>query len=237
MWEYVLNSKENAGAWPVIQWLGIVAISMLAGMDATAQPSATPPKRTIDAILTDPTLWGKDFSVALASLQSWPEVGERTIMIFKDRIVSGTPFKTRDEAEQKSKKVTEVMATKEFKPKPGFQAMFKGVAPGPATALKTEILSRFQDDDSVRVAATRPNAQFLAPNLTVAAVQKRLGPPEKVEQQVIQSEGDRRPVILTLYRYAEGAVTFAESDIAAQPGTVDRVLLDAPAVENAIQAK
>jgi hypothetical protein len=129
------------------------------------------------------------------------------------------------------------MATREFKPKPIFEAMFRGIAPRPAALLKTEVIPSFQDDDSVRVISTRPDAQFLTPNLTVATVQERLGPPEKVEQQVIQGEGERRPVVLTLYRYADGAVTFAESDIAARPGMVDRVLLDASAVVNAIQVK
>jgi hypothetical protein len=227
----------NAGVQRLIHWLGIIAISTLASVNARAQPSPSPSKRTIDAILTDPALWGKDFPAALASLQSWPEAGERSVLIFQNRIVGGTALKTREEAETKSKKVTEVMATKEFRPKPGFEAMFKDTAPRLAAALKTEVMLRFQDDDSVRVAATSPEAHFLAPNLTVATVQKQLGTPQKVEQQVIQSEGDRRPVVLTLYRYADGAVTFAESDIAAVPGAVDRVLLDAPAVMNAIQAR
>jgi hypothetical protein len=230
-------NQEKTGLPPIVQWLGIIAISMLAGLGARAQPGPSPAKPTIDAILTDPTLWGKDFPLALASLQSWPEAGERSVLIFQNRIVGGTTPKTREEAEQKAKKVTEVMATKQFKPKPEFEAMFKDSAPSPDAVLKTEVLARFQDDDSMRVTTTRPEAQFLAPNLTVATVQKQLGAPEKVEQQVIQTEGDRRPVILTLYRYADGAVTFAESDIAAVPGAVDRVLLDAPAVINAIQAK
>jgi hypothetical protein len=235
MWKSILN-EEKGSLRPVVQWLGIIALSMLVG-PASAQPSPSPVKRSINSILTDRTLWGKDFPLALASLQSWPEAGERSVLIFQNRIVGGTTPKTRQEAEQKAKKVTEVMATKQFKPRPEFEAMFKESGPAPATALKTEVISRFQDDDSVRVTATSPEAQFLAPNLTVATVQKELGPAEKVEQQVIQSEGDRRPVILTLHRYADGAVTFAESDIAAVPGTVDRVLLDAPAVMNAIQAK
>ena len=232
-----VSNENNVAVWRVIWWVGIVAIAMLACVEANAQSSPTPSKPTLDAIFSDSTLWGKDFPIALASLQSWPAAGERSVVVFQNRIVGGTPLKTREEAEQTSKKVAEAMATMEFKPKPRFEAMFKDVAPQLAAPLKTEIISRFQDDDSVRVASTRPDAQFLAPNLTMAAVQKRLGPPEKVEQQVIHGEGERRPVVLTLYRYADGAVTFAESNIAVRPGMVDRVLLDVPTVVNAIQAK
>jgi hypothetical protein len=231
------SNEKNVGGRHVIQWVGIIAMSILACVDAMAQPPPTPSKPSLAAILTDSTLWGKDFPVALASLQSWSKAGQRTVMIFQDRIVGGIPFKSREEAEQKGKEVTDAMMRTEFKPKPGFEAMFRGVAPKPAAELKAEVIERFQDDDSVRIASTGPGAQFLAPNLTVATVRERLGQPEKVEQKVIQSEGERRPVILTLYRYADGAVTFAESDIAARPGTVDRVLLDAPAVVNAIQVK
>ena len=110
-------NQEKAGLPPVVRWLGIIAISILAGLGASAQPNPSPAKRTIDAILSDPTLWGKDFPLALASLQSWPEAGERSVLIFQNRIVGATTPKTRQEAEQKAKKVTEVMATKEFKPK------------------------------------------------------------------------------------------------------------------------
>jgi hypothetical protein len=229
MSECVFNEK-HVGVWPAIQWLGIVATSMLACMVARAQPSPAPSKPTLSSILSDRTLWGKDFPLALASLQSAHEVGERRVAIFPTRIVGGTAFKTREDAEQTSRTLTEAMAAREFKPKPEFEAMFRAIGPRPAELLKAEIIPAFADDDSIRVAWTRPEAEFLPPKLTVAAVQKRLGPPEKVETEVIQSEGERRPTVLTLYRYADGAVSFAESDIAAQPGLVDRVLLDAPAV-------
>jgi hypothetical protein len=231
-------SNENCtGAKGVIWLAGIIVISIFSCTDGMAQTSSTQSKPTLTTILTDSNLWGKDFPLALASLNGWAEAGQRSVAIFRDRIVGGKPFKTREEAEQTSKKMSDLMETKQFNPKPEFEAMFKGIASKSAVPLKTEIISRFQDDDSVRVAYSRADAEFLAPNLTIAIVQERLGRPQKVEQEVIQSEGDRRPVILTLYRYADGAVSFAKSDIAAQPEMVDRVLLDVPAVVNAIQVR
>jgi hypothetical protein len=229
MLESIFNEK-NVGVSPVIQWLGIVATSILACAIARAQPSPSPSKPTLSSILSDRTLWGKDFPLALASLQSAQEVGVHGVVIFPTRIVGGTRFNTREDAEQMARKLTEVMATRELKPKPDFEAMFKDIGLRLAAPLKAEIIPAFADDDSIRVAWTLPEAEFLPPKLTVTAVQERLGPPEKVVTEVIQSEGERRPVVLTLYRYAEGAVSFAESDIAARPGLVDRVLLDASAV-------
>ena len=45
---------------------------------------------------------------------------------------------------------------------------------------------------------------------------------------VIPTEGERRQQILTLFSYANGAIVFAEADIAARPGRINRVLLDVP---------
>jgi hypothetical protein len=219
------------------RWLGITAMAALLCAVALAQPNSPTPGKVVSAetILSDPKLWGKDFPLALASLPSWSDGGEREVVIFKDRIIGGTPLKSRDEAEQASKKITAAMAVKELKPKAALQPMFRTVIK--ATSLKMEVLPRLAEDDSVRLTATRPNAQFFAPELTAAAVQKQLGPPEKIEPQVIQTEGDRRPVILTLYRYANGDITFAESDMTAKPGLIDRVLLNAPKVVNALEAQ
>lgn len=218
--------------------LVITVLAALSGAVAIAQPNSPTPAKVVnvETILTDTKLWGKDFPLALASLPSWSEGGEREVVIFKDRMVASTPLKSRDEAEQASRKIAAAMAVKELKPKAAFQPMLRAV-PKIGTALKMEVLPRFADDDSVRLMSTKPNAQFLAPELTAAAVQKQLGPPEKVEQQVIQTEGDRRPVILTLYRYANGDIAFAESDMAPKPGLIDRVLLNAPRIVNALEAQ
>ena len=232
-----LFSEKNMGVSYVIQRVGIVAIALLACMDANAQPSPTQSKPTLSSILSDRTLWGKDFALALTFLQSWHEAGEGKVAIFSKRIVGSTAFRTREDAEKVTSKLTDAMARIVFRPKPEFEAMFKGIEPRLAAPVKAELIPAFADDDSIRVAWTLPDAEFLPPKLTMAAVQERLGPPEKVEQELIQTEGERRPVVLTLYRYAERTVTFAESDVAVRPGLVDRVLLDVPAVINAIELR
>jgi hypothetical protein len=215
--------------------LGVFGWWILSALAAMAQASPTPSRHTLIEILSDSALWGKNFPMVLASLRSWDQAGQRSVLVFPNRIVGGTPLSSPEKARETSRSIAETMTTRPFKPKPQFQAMFGTSQLTPH--LKTEIIARFQDDDSARVVATQPDAQFFAPDLTIDKVKERLGPPEKVEQQVIQSEGDRRPVILTLNRYAGGAVVFAQSDVAARPESVNRVLLDASAVMNAIEAK
>lgn len=62
----------------------------------------------------------------------------------------------------------------------------------------------------------------------------RFGPPESVTTMLIQNDTDRRPVVLTLSAYANGAILFAESDWAPVPGVVDRVLLDVRKITGAL---
>jgi hypothetical protein len=77
---------------------------------------------------------------------------------------------------------------------------------------------------------TNSPSGFLNPKMTVAAVVERLGKPEKIVRQLIQTEKERRPIVLTLYTYAGNAIAFAESDISPIPGSVDRVILDVPSI-------
>ena len=75
-----------------------------------------------------------------------------------------------------------------------------------------------------------PSYQFLPERLTTKQVEEVAGRPEKVATEVIQTEGERRPVTLTLRSYAGGAIVYAESDWAPTPGLVDRVILNVSTV-------
>ena len=93
---------------------------------------------------------------------------------------------------------------------------------------------RLRDGDGYHLALTRAaGLQLLRPSLTIDTVRARLGPPEKVTEQAIQNEGERKPVILTLHQYAGGTIAFAESNM-AEPGVVERVVLDLNAVVGAV---
>jgi hypothetical protein len=185
-------------------------------------------------ILTDRTLWGKDFPTVLAYLQSWEQTGERKVAVFPSQVVGTTLYKTREDAQQAAMKLTRAMEAPQPRPKPEFAALLREVPPQQPIPLRLEVIPFFPDDGSVRVAWTGPSLQLFDPRLTLATVQSRLGPSERVTQEVVQTEKDERPVTLTQYHYAGGAVIFAESDLSLRPGSIDRVILDVPALAAAL---
>ena len=74
----------------------------------------------------------------------------------------------------------------------------------------------------------RADAEFLRRGTTIQSVLAAYGKPEKTTTEVVHGRGDRRPAVLTLHHYANGAVVFVESDLAPTPGLVDRVVVDVP---------
>jgi hypothetical protein len=184
-------------------------------------------------IFSESDLWGKDYPAALASLPAWNRLGEKRVAVFADRIIGGSPHKTREEAEAEAKRFSEAVKELRSKPAPKFDALLKEKTEQ-LRAGKMEVIPFFQEDGTARLAWTTGSHQLLAPRLNMATVKKRLGPPEKVSTEVIQGQGEVRPVILTLHSYAGGAVAFAESDVAPRPGLVNRVILDVPVVTAAL---
>jgi hypothetical protein len=186
----------------------------------------------LEKILSDPVLWGKDLPLAVVYLGSWKRIGEHTVLVFPDKVVSSTPFKTRKEAQRAGERLTQALRESRPALKPEFANLLRGF-PEARPPFKTEAIF-FPDDDSVRVALSGPALQFLKPALKLEEVRSRLGPPEKVSRHLVQNETERRPVVLTLYTYASGAVIFVESDVAPRPGFVNRVILDVSAVTSAV---
>lgn len=184
-------------------------------------------------ILSDRTLWGRDFPTVLAFLDSWSRINEQKIYIFPDRVVGGTRYKTREEAQQAAARLSEAMRATRPRPKPEFLELLRGVPSQAPDQLRVEAITFLPDDDYFHVAWTSQSLRFGAQNLSVATVRERLGPPEKTALELIQNETERRPVILTVHSYAGGAVVFAESDWAT-PGYVDRVILDVTAIRAAL---
>jgi hypothetical protein len=125
------------------------------------------------------------------------------------------------------------MKTPRSRPKPEFADLLKGVSAQAPAQLQVEVVPFLPDDDFFHVAWSNPSLQFLAPNLSVATVRERVGPPERTTQELIQNETERRPVVLTLHSYAGGAIIFAESDWST-PGVVDRVIFDVRAITAAL---
>lgn len=214
--------------------LGLSTISrdMFAQELQEVKPERVDPE-ALAKILNDRELWGKDFPIVLAYLPIWKQVDEDEVAIFPNQVVSETRYKSRDEAGEKLTKMQQVALKRPPKPKPQF--LKSVVAPtDEAPPFKIELNSKFKDDGLTRVAWIAPSLEFLPPDLTIAKVRKRLGKEEKITQQVIQTERDSRPVVLTLHHYASGAIIFVESDWNPKPGSVDRVRLDVAAVTIAV---
>lgn len=191
---------------------------------------ATP---SLAKILSDRTLWGKDFPLVLGFLDSWSQSNEKKIYIFTDRVVGSNRYKTREEAQQAAARMREAIKATRPRPRPEFLDLLKGLPSEAPEQLSVEVIRFLPDDDDFHVAWKSPSLGFLAQNLSVATVRERLGPPEKTTLELIQNETERRPVVLTMHSYAGGAVIFAESDWAT-PGYVDRAILDVPTIRAAL---
>jgi hypothetical protein len=210
----------------------VLAVALLLPGGASAMAAAPPSAEALSRVLSDPALWGKDFPAALMALSSWRRAGETTVAVFPDKMAGEKRYPKPDDAGRGAERLRQATAAPPPKPRSGLP----GGLSQTLTAAR-EQLPRFRveapaflEDDSFRVTWSAPSAQLLPPGLTVATVRERLGQPAEKRRVVLQTEGERRPVILTLNVYLGGAVVFAESDMAPRPGLVDRVLLDVPAM-------
>lgn len=178
----------------------------------------------LQRILTDSTLWGKDFPAVLANLPAWRDIGESTIAVFPDRVLGGTPYPTRDDAQPMISRLQEALGRPRGTPQPDFAALLDAALKTPPPFETTVAL--FGEDHSARIAWTGPILRLLTESLTVARLQERLGAPETVTQRLIQTDRDNRPAVLTMRSYAGGSVVFTESDRTPRPGIIDRVVFD-----------
>ena len=180
---------------------------------------------TLTKILTDRSLWGKDFAASLARIPSWNRVGEAKVVLFMDRAMGNSPYETRQQAEAAAAKLSQAMGMAPVRPVPDFLSMLEGAQQVP---FRVEVMP--YADDSFHVALIDSSLQLISSDLTPARLEERLGRPERVSTVAIQGKGDRRGVVLTLYQYAGSKVAFAQADLSPRLDFIDRVFLDVPAV-------
>ena len=187
--------------------------------------------KSVEDILSDPVLWGKDFPTAIAALPAFNQAGEQQVAVFPNRIVGRTRERERARAESRvsrldqSIKTTQILTPRSTK--------LASVLRQSRVPLKAEVI-QLPDDRTFRLAATGGAPQFIAPGLKITDVRKRLGKEEQVKTEVLDDGTERRPVILTLHYYAGGAVIFAESDVNPNIGAVDRVFMNAAGISTTI---
>jgi len=181
---------------------------------------AMPQQRGMEDILTDQSLWGERFASVLAALPGFSGGGESEVWVFPDRVIGGNKYREKDQADRQVRNVSEALKKVRTPRSDKLRAM---IGTGQSTLKPTAIL--LTEDRTHRVAAE--GGPFLRPGLSIADVRRRLGKEERMTTEVIDDGTEHRPVILTLYFYAGGAIAFAESDRSVKIGSVDRVLLDA----------
>jgi hypothetical protein len=188
----------------------------------------------IKKILNDPTIWGKDFPQLLKTLPLFAGGGEKTVLIFPESVVGGTPYpnlpqslKAIEGANAANRMVNDTKQGEAFK-----RAM--GARSGEVLTLFHA--NPFEEDDSQRVTLDRPGREYLPPDKSIAAIRKSRGEPQKITKVRINGASEDRPEVLTYYEYAGGAVTFVMHNY-RRYGYVDRVILNLPAIQSALASK
>lgn len=189
-------------------------------------------KRTVTDILTNKNLWGKDLLTVLTVLEGFQKANESQIAVFPTKVVTTKPLKSEDEAKGVANRLEKALDEVNKNPTP-FSRKIIQLNKNQKKSFDAEVLRYFSEDESIRVQVD--SLDLFSAQLTVEAVKKEIGQPEKVTKLVIQTEGEQRPLILTLYSYVGGAIVFAEADIAARPGLVNRVIFDVPKIIAALE--
>lgn len=202
-------------------------------MNPLKEPQASAANPSVERILTDPRLWGEDAFALFGSLDRWRNVGETSVLIYPDRVVGGTRFETLEEAKQRARQIAKAMQRPGAKPRPPFAAQYRQALSKKTPPLEIEA-ARFLEDDSFRVIWRRKDGHYLQKDLTMRIVLAAYGPPQKTATELVQSRGERRPAVLTIHNYANGAIDFVESDWSPSPGLVDRVVVDVRTVAEQI---
>lgn len=185
----------------------------------------------LEDILTDQSLWGEDFPSVLSALPAFTQAGEQQVSVFPNRIIGRTKYTRRPQLGPKVKRLAQgLRASTRLRSTSSKVGSYMTQGRVPLNAQTYQL----PDDRTFRISAAVPSAQFIAPGLSIAGVKQRLGKEEKVTTEVLDDGTERRPVILTLYHYAGGAIVFVESDVNPNIGSVDRVFLDAQRISTTI---
>lgn len=200
------------------------AVVLLATSVAGQQEAAT-----VQRVLLDRSVWGRDIAALLTQLPALRQAGETQVYVFPDRAAGAVAFVDQAAARAAIARAP-ALAARPATLRPQFQVLQAEVAGGAPLRVEAATLI---DGDGVHLTVTRDALQLLAPNLTMQTVRERFGPPTRTTLLTIQNRGERKPVILTLHVYADGAIAFAESNY-AEPGVVERVVLTLSSIAPAV---
>jgi hypothetical protein len=222
-----LRRRAALGTLTLGLWLGGLSLVAPPCVAAEAGASAADAER-LRKLLTDTDVWGPDALAFFVTLQRWQDAGERSVLVFPDRVVAGRKLESAAAGEASARSMAGAVAGFDRKLRPEFRPSYQANLPRAAEfEVKAE---RFLEDDSLRLVLMRPGGEFLRAGVTIRRIEDRYGKPDQTKTVVVQAQGDRRPAILTVYSFAGGAFQFVMSDLSATPAVIDRVVVDVGAV-------
>lgn len=203
------------------------AMFLVVAQPVSAQ-TANPQASVLVRLLADRQVLSADAVAAIRAASLWRAAGQSAVVVYEDRVVAGTPLADQAAGD---KSVADMQAR--MTPQGAAQRAPAGTSTEDAVRLgdMRAALSRMPDDGSTRLTLQREAAVFLVPGVKLSTIEERYGKPQKITTELVEAQGERRPTVLTIYEYDDGAVRFAASDMSPTPGTVDRVFIDLGAVE------
>ena len=208
---------------------------LIASVPTSVSGATVPDQSKIKAILSDASLWGEDFNALLANLKAIKNTGETKIEVFSNEAVGATPHATIEVALHEASELRLQMQKVR-----SFKSQFRTLVNARAEDLHLKVAPSAhpsRDDESGRVVLLSNEVKktsYFPSGLTLKSIKDKHGAPEKVTKQLIDTGDERRPIVLTLYHYGDGAIMFAQSDLGEDPEMIERVILDTAKVSAAI---
>ncbi len=188
--------------------------------------------KSVLEIVSNRSIWGKDFSLALAQMEALSKSDDKIAELSFTTLASSRRYANAQAADASLKNTTRVLRGAER------QDLFKKTKknfPFEARLPKTEVL-KAPEADSVLVGLTFGKTEFLRPDLRVTQIEKELGVAQRVTHRVTEGLGEELPLIITYHSYADGVIIFAESNYSDEPRLVNRVYFDTPKLVTALKS-
>jgi hypothetical protein len=191
---------------------------LIAGTASAQQAAEATP--VLAKVINDRELFGDDGIAAIRAAAAWRGAVKRFVVVEPAQVVADQPLSEAEDAALSGLQSRTTQAA-------------AGVPAARASTLRA-VVAFMPEDGTRRLALRRDNPTFLRTGIKLAVIEERYGKPQRVFTEIVESQGERRPAVLTVYEYDGGAVRFASSDFSRFPGSVDRVFLDLAALERAL---
>lgn len=201
-----------------------VLLIILLSTGLSSQILKQKPPSQLARFVVDENIWGKDTPAVFAWLDSWRQINMPQIIIYPDKVMAGISSTSEKQADHKAAQLDSATKAPQPRLKPFYAKTFTGRIPA-APPFESTFTTNWEDD-SLRVTWSKKSLRFLREGLTLSSIFNTYGKPERTTSQLVQNKRDARPILLTFYHYANGAIQFVESDPAPDPDLVSRIVLD-----------